>query len=477
MTTDEERPSGYRFSPRTRPGLFARLPAGAVLVLGLSLAAGTFILRAKPARSGLLDSAGIVMVGVVVSVTKLGGRYLLEWCGAFGRFVGRILIGRHRLVARMGQVARLSAGGRFIGLSIAEMECAGTRVGVVYDEAERTLSVALSVTGSGFPLADLNEQRRAASGWSAALAALASRRGIYRLKWIHLRAPEAADRFRARLAEAVVASPQSPGRARASISYDALCSEAEREALFVEELVVVSTRVERSLSSLVGKRAHDRVLAELSGALFAAERQLSAAGLRSRVLTRRGLISVTRRLFAGPDRGSFREAPWPASLEERWECVRTDGSWHATFWVAEWPRSEVPPGFLLPLLTECSDRTAVCLVLSPVRTGRAERSAEQRRTSSFASADLRRRYGFQTSSRLRIEHDAVLRREEELAAGHAAYEFSGFVTVSAETHEALEMACERTEQAAARSHLQLRRLFGAQQDAISFSLVNGRGTR
>ena len=38
--------------------------------------------------------------------------------------------------------------------------------------------------------------------------------------------------------------------------------------------------------------------------------------------------------------------PWPMAMEESWSAVRVDGMVHATFWVAEWPRTEVRSDFL-----------------------------------------------------------------------------------------------------------------------------------
>ncbi len=38
------------------------------------------------------------------------------------------------------------------------------------------------------------------------------------------------------------------------------------------------------------------------------------------------------------------------AVRPEWDAVRTDGTWHATYWIAEWPRIDVTPDFLGPLL-------------------------------------------------------------------------------------------------------------------------------
>jgi hypothetical protein len=113
--------------------------------------------------------------------------------------------------------------------------------------------------------------------------------------------------------------------------------------------------------------------------------------------------------------------------------------------------------------------------MSPVPPVRAMREVERDRTSLVADGELRRRHGFALTARTQREQEAVLRREGELAEGHAAYRFSGFVTVSASGPSQLEAACRRLEQAGALARLELRRLYGAQSEAFCCTLPLARG--
>jgi hypothetical protein len=71
----------------------------------------------------------------------------------------------------------------------------------------------------------------------------------------------------------------------------------------------------------------------------------------------------------------------------------------------------------------------------------------------------------------------VLRRESELADGHAEFRFSGYVTVGGATEAELDVACAEIEQAARQANLELRRLFGQQAEAFTWTLPLGRGLR
>jgi hypothetical protein len=76
---------------------------------------------------------------------------------------------------------------------------------------------------------------------------------------------------------------------------------------------------------------------------------------------------------------------------------------------------------------------------------------------------------------LQREQDAVERREQELAAGHASYRFSGYVTVTAGDRSGLADACCSVEQAAALARLELLLLYGSQAEAFCCTLPTGRG--
>ena len=76
---------------------------------------------------------------------------------------------------------------------------------------------------------------------------------------------------------------------------------------------------------------------------------------------------------------------------------------------------------------------------------------------------------------MRSQHEAVVQREEELAHGHVAFEFSGYVTVSSGSLEGLQRACDQIEQSCSLSQLEVRRLYGMQRASLLFGLGNARG--
>jgi hypothetical protein len=137
---------------------------------------------------------------------------------------------------------------------------------------------------------------------------------------------------------------------------------------------------------------------------------------------------------------------------------------------------DVGPDFLGPLLTSTAQRT-VSLIMAPVATERALREARSARTADVADAELRSRAGFLSSARREKEAEGAVQREAELAAGHSEFRFSGYVTVSDSTAEGLMAACAEVEHSAQSSRLELRRLFGRQREALTWTQPFGRGLR
>jgi hypothetical protein len=162
------------------------------------------------------------------------------------------------------------------------------------------------------------------------------------------------------------------------------------------------------------------------------------------------------------------------ATEVEWNRVRTDENWHATYWIAEWPRVDVTPDFLGALFFS-PIRRSISVIMEPVSPSRAARQVAQARTADLADGELRRRGGFLTTARHTREKQSVEERDIELADGHAQYRFSGYVTVTGDSRAELTSACAAVEQAVGQAGIELRLLYGEQDRAFACSLPMGRG--
>jgi hypothetical protein len=120
---------------------------------------------------------------------------------------------------------------------------------------------------------------------------------------------------------------------------------------------------------------------------------------------------------------------------------------------------------------------SIAVTLEPISPLRAMREVEAARTSDVADQELRGRMGFIETARRRRIAEATAEREEELAEGHGAVRFAGYVTVSARDEEELEHDCSEIEHAAQMARLELLRLYGQQDEAFTYTLPLCRGLR
>ena len=122
----------------------------------------------------------------------------------------------------------------------------------------------------------------------------------------------------------------------------------------------------------------------------------------------------------------------------------------------------------------------VALVMELLGPAQAMRKAERAATEAGAERALRTRIGKRTSARERQRETAVATREEELASGHAAVRFAGYVTVSVpntgpDAVSELGMTVRKVEMAANSRQLRLERMWGQQDEALTYTLPLCRG--
>jgi hypothetical protein len=179
----------------------------------------------------------------------------------------------------------------------------------------------------------------------------------------------------------------------------------------------------------------------------------------------------------GGRRGLPDYAAWPLATSEHWDHFRSDGACHATHWIGAWPRVDVSPMFLDPLLGSSDTVRTVAVTFEPVAPERSTREVEAAITRDRADSELRRRFGQSETARQRQAQEAAMRREAELAAGHGEVRVAGFVTVSGRDPGELGRACAEVHQHAARARLELHRMYGQQAEAFTFTLPLARGLR
>jgi hypothetical protein len=152
----------------------------------------------------------------------------------------------------------------------------------------------------------------------------------------------------------------------------------------------------------------------------------------------------------------------PLAVDEAWDQLRTDSSFHRVYVIAEWPRVRAAPSFLGPLLLKPGIRRTFSLVLQPIPMSKALRDARRHQVERITDRTTRARIGqMETEEDRQLDAD-VAQRERDLAVGHGDVRWLGLVVVSGDTEDALDDACMEIEIAATQALLDLRRLVGQQ---------------
>ena len=508
----------YRFGPLERRGLVGGLRTAQVAVIGFTLALVIVLLQLSRSAAMVFVVLLVVLAAAGICFAPLAGRTAEEWTpvvvawalggGRRGRryrspVPTRGRSGRARATSRNGDRSNhdshehpppepVTLPPELAGLVLLAAPLRGEDVGIVKDARAKTYTGVIAVRVRSFGLLDQGEQERRLAGWGSVLAGLARENSaVRRLQWIERTVPSDGDQIARYLQEERdVTVPLATSSVASYIELvESAGSVTQDHELFVA-LQVDAKKAWRQVKRL-GRGDQGAValllreLETLAERLVAADVQVQGA-LRPRMLARAirdaydpyGRTYRNRLATLDPSRAGVDPAhAWPLAADGSWATYRTDSALHATYWVAQWPRIDVGATFLAPLLMQTNVLRSVSTVMEPVAPSVAIRKVEAARTTDIADEQTRARTGFMTTARKRLQQDATLRREEELADGHAEFRFAGYVTVSASDPDTLERSCAEVEHAAQQARLELVRLYGQQAEGFTFTLPLGRGLR
>jgi hypothetical protein len=474
---------------------------GQIGAVAAGLAVGVVVLRATPSVAGVVMALVPLSAGIAAATWPFRGRTAEEWTpdvlrhavAGGGRRPPRAqpFHGVHLLRVEVGPEAATSP------MSSPMSSPRPTRAGVLHDHTRRTFTAVLRATDPGFVLLSEDDKAGRLAAWASVLASLAREASaVHRLQWLErvLPADGAGARCHDTHASADHADHAEHAEHATHASYRALLEAEVPGARRHEVLVALSVHAGRAgrLVKAAGG-GHLGACAVLLREVAALRRRLADSSVAvGAVLGPDEVFEVLRDAYTADPRdrpgldasatdgqyrapSSSRPWPWPMGFAAEWGRCRADATWHATYWMAERPRTDVPPDFLGPLLLMSDVRRTVSVVMAPQGPVSAARKVGQARTADIADAELRRRGGFLATARRRREEEVLSHREVELADGHGLYLFSGYVTVTAADPDALDVACGRVEQAAAQAGLELRRCYGDQAHAFTCTLPLGRG--
>lgn len=475
---------GYRFGPLERRGLLGPVRTSQAATVATSLVLAIGALDALPASVGMIAGILVVALALVITTMPVGGRAIDEWVPVVTTFASRRTSGRHQF--RLPQPAtgvqssdeqRPTLPRELRGVRLLSVGHDGQSIGALSERRGRLLTAVLACRAVSFRLLDPEDQERRLALWGAVLSGAATT-PINRLQWIERTAPAQGDELARWLYEA--RDPGLPARGIPIVdSYLELISQGTDVTLDHEVLLAIQLDLART-RSLRGV-ATDDILLEYVGQIA---RGLEAAEIEVMGALNSGQLAHTLRTAFDPyARGELRsgvvatQSAGPVNAREAWDHYRADGALHSTFWISGWPKSDISPMFMDGLLSNSTTVRTVAITFEPLAPERSVREAEAAVTRDRADSELRRRFGQSETARQRQVQEAAARRAAELAAGHSEVRLTGFVTVSGRDERDLAHACSELHRLAARSRIEVRRMYGQQADAFTYTLPLARGLR
>jgi hypothetical protein len=485
----------YRFGPVERRGILGQVRVGQATVVASGAIVAIATLDHEPTPAG--GFLGVIAFGVSLAVAfaRVARRTPAEWGPIALSFALRGATGRLSFRSRAPTsgshaVEHSSPWRRRLrhpvpdptvkGVRILEVPYANRAIGVFSEPRRRRLTAVLACRVIAFSLLDPEAQERRLARWGSILSGAAGG-SVRRIQWLERTVPAQGDELARWLHDE--RDPAVPLRGTPMIeSYLELIGTTTRASQEHEVLVAVQIDPRRT-SEDVGTQSLIEQTERISEGLEAAEVSVLGAlgaGQLARVL-RTAFDPYARAELAAleaadPARDGLAETnAWPLGAREHWEHYRSDGAVHATFWIGAWPRVDVSPMFMDALLGRSSMVRTVAVTFEPLAPERSTREAEAAVTRDRADRELRHRFGQAETARQRQAQEAAVRRETELAAGHAEVRLAGFVTVSGRNPDDLRRACAEVHEQAVRARLELHRMYGQQADAFAFTLPLCRG--
>ena len=172
--------------------------------------------------------------------------------------------------------------------------------------------------------------------------------------------------------------------------------------------------------------------------------------------------------LAGPVADTVR----PMAAVRRWDHLQIDEVFHQVFWIADWPTTDIPVGFLEEVIATSGDFTrCITLQLVPVSKEAALKAVNAAQTDLDQAEAVRAKLGQRTTGEQEAEAADVTERENDLSEGYREMGFRGYITISALSREGLDVARNGIEVAAQQAQIEPKVMFLQQAEAFNTAVL------
>ncbi|MFJ4343021.1 SCO6880 family protein [Streptomyces sp. NPDC088915] len=367
----------------------------------------------------------------------------------------------------------------------------GGQIGIMHNPVDNTYTAVCRITFPGLALIDTERQNIRVKGWAAFLRSQCKEDGAITRISVHQRSlPDDGAALRSWTERHT--SPDAPAAAVQAL--DELMEGAGPAATIRETYLSITLSASRARLAVKGAGGGQiGAAAVLVREINAMAGSLSSAGLQVvEWLPPRGVAQTIRTAFdpeaqlalsarntaaddpqwEGAAKGVDPELAGPAATETIWGLYRHDGAWTVSYQVRGFPQSEVYATFLQPLLRPRSNaRRSLTLVYEPIGPAKARQELAREKTKRDAARKLRAKTGRAESEDERREAETARAQDAARASGHGVVRLTALIAVTVTDLEQLETACAELQADASSAGLEIRRVWGAQDDAFTVAAL------
>ena len=493
-----------RLNRRSEQGVIAGLNGWQLGTVAIG--AGLLVLTAVREFSALIWVAGPALLIVLSAIVPVNGmpasRFAFVWASMHARRARGGTQTRFR-PERVAPKGTMQLPGRLGNIQLFSDDSGGPTggFGVVYDPADRTMTLVAEVEVQGFNTREVPERVQIMNGLARVLAGFTQRPGVKRITIQERTSPMSVEPARAHyrqtaaergldLSEAVAVNYQT------ALNQSELFSVAHRNYVaFTFDLR--SPDLLRAVGELGGGSAGIMAVARQEKATIQGSLASDQFTIR-RWLTVRQWAGLARTAFdpdylsllqnnTVDDLGVDLAAIGPMALDEptgKNHLVQTDSGVHTTLWVHEWPKSDMPIGFVEAIVFARDPSTGravshiFTIVLTPVATRKALKRVRDDKKTWRNNERARAKNNQAGSAAAEADWNALLDQEAAIIAGEGDFRYGAYITVSAPTERELTSAVAGMRNALNRASMEAQILYCQQAEAL---LVNalpiGKGMR
>jgi hypothetical protein len=466
-------PAAVRFSRLPKRGILLGLSAPRLVCLALAAAVLAVSLLTAGATGAAL-TLPLWAGAAAAAQVRWRGKTFVELAPTSLHFLWRARTGQTRYRARPERprpAGTLALPGDVAALRFLPDPDTGTGTGtaMLHDPHQHTLTAVALVRHPAFVLLSPDEQARRVHGWSRALAHLAATGGT-RVQVLEISLPDAG--------RGITGWWQTHRAGDADgwavREYEELMTTVVPAAATHRTLVALSLDLRKARAHIrQSGRGLRAAAAFLKQEMTSFEANLRAADLILDTWLGEADLAATLRTAYDPGYGAGDRIParlegaGPVAVDEHWDHLRHDTAYSAVLWVKEWPQTAAPPFFLHALIFQPAIRKTLSISYEPVPVDEAMRDIRRAKVEYATDAAQKAKTGVLADLSDSVEAADVLDRERALVAGHADIRFTGMLTITAPTRDALEAAVAEITRAAIQSGCETQRLLGQQARAFT----------